>query len=59
MNLFEVIVKLKTDWIDLSGVPETELFKALSHWSSGREGYIHIKSFTFAADDIVSITVSR
>lgn len=57
--MFEVIVKLKNDWIDLSGVPDVELFKALSDWSSGKEKIIKIKSFSFKANEIVDITISR
>jgi hypothetical protein len=57
-NLFEIVVKLKDDWIDL-GVSETELFKALSDWSSGKEEIIKIKSFSFKSEDILNILVSR
>lgn len=57
--MFEVIVKLKNDWIDLSGVPDVELFKALSDWSSGKEDVIKIKSFSFKSEEIVSIRISR
>lgn len=57
--MFEVIVKLKKDWIDLQGVQDVELFKALSDWSSGKEEIIKIKSFSFNANEIVDITISR
>ena len=57
--MFEIIVKLEKDWMDLSGVSDVELFKALSDWSSGKEEVIKIKSFSFPAKDIVNITVSR
>jgi hypothetical protein len=58
-NLFEIVVKLKDDWIDFSGISETELFKALSDWSSGKEAIIKIKSFSFKSEDILNILVSR
>jgi hypothetical protein len=57
--VFEIIVKLKNDWIDLSGVPDVVLFRALSEWSSGKEEIIKIKSFSFKSKDIVSITINR
>lgn len=57
--MFEIVVKLKKDWIDLSGVSDLELFKALSDWSSGKEEIIKIKGFSFPSKDIVSITVIR
>lgn len=57
--MFEVVVKLKDDWMDLSGVPDVELFKALSDWSSGKEEIISIKTLKFNSKDIVSITVGR
>jgi hypothetical protein len=57
--MFEVIIKLKNDWMDLSGVPDLELFKAISDWSSGKEEVIKIKSFSFISKDIVSITIHR
>jgi hypothetical protein len=57
--MFEVTVKLKNNWMDLSGVPDLELFKALSDWSSGKEKVIKIKSFSFIAEDIVHITINR
>lgn len=57
--MFEVVVKLKENWMDLSGVPDVELFKALSDWSSGKEEIIEIKSFKFISKEIVSINVSR
>ena len=57
--MFEIIVKLRNDWIDLSGVSDVELFKALSDWSSGKESVITIKSFSFKSEDIVNILVGR
>ncbi|WP_160169920.1 hypothetical protein [Priestia flexa] len=57
--MFEIIVKLKNDWMDLSGVSDVELFKALSDWSSGKEKEIKIKGLTFKSEDIVSITINR
>lgn len=57
--MFEIIVRLKDDWIDLSGVPDVELFKALSDWSSGKEEIIKIKSFSFNSQEITSITITR
>lgn len=57
--MFEIIVRLKDDWIDLSGVSDVELFKALSDWSSGKEEIIKIKEFSFRSADIVGITISR
>jgi hypothetical protein len=57
--MFEIIVKLKNNWMDLSGVPDLELFKAMSDWSSGKEEVIKIKSFSFDSKDIVSITIHR
>jgi hypothetical protein len=57
--MFEIIVKLKDNWIDLSGVPDVELFKALSDWSSGKEEIIKIKSFSFKSQEIVNITIHR
>jgi len=57
--MFEIIVKLKNDWIDLSGVSDVELFKALSDWSSGKEEVIKIKDFSFESRNIVNITISR
>lgn len=57
--MFEIIVKLKDDWIDLSGVSDVELFQALSEWSSGKSKKIKIKSFTFDSKDIVNILISR
>lgn len=58
--MFEIIVRC-TDghWIDLSGVPDVELFKAFSDWSSGKEEEIKIKSFTFKAAEISQIVVNR
>lgn len=58
-NMFEIMVKLKKGWMDLSGVSDLELFEALSDWSSGKKEIIKIKSFLFNSEDIVSITVSR
>ncbi|MBY0221782.1 hypothetical protein [Sporosarcina aquimarina] len=57
--MFEIMVKLKKGWMDLSGVSDLELFEALSDWSSGKKEIIKIKSFLFNSEDIVSITVSR
>jgi hypothetical protein len=57
--MFEVVVKLKTNWLDLSCVSDIELFQALSDWSSGKEEIIKIKSFSFNANEIVNITISR
>ncbi|MGE7765577.1 hypothetical protein [Peribacillus sp. NPDC096540] len=57
--MFEIVVKLKSDWIDLSRVPDVELFKALSEWSNGKEDVIKIKSFSFKSKDIMSITINR
>ena len=57
--MFEVLVKMKHDWIDLSGVPDVEIFKALSDWSSGKEEYIKLKSFTFKCEDIVHLLINR
>lgn len=57
--MFEIIVKLKNDWIDISGVSDVELFKALSDWSSGKEEIIKIKDFAFESRNIINITVTR
>ncbi|WML43129.1 hypothetical protein [Neobacillus sp. PS3-40] len=57
--MFEITVRLKNDWIDLTGVPDVELFKALSNWSSGEDDIIEIKGFSFKADEIVNIQISR
>jgi hypothetical protein len=57
--VFEIIVRLKNDWIDLSGVPDVELFKALSDWSSGKDEVIDIKGFSFKTNEIVNIQISR
>jgi len=57
--MFEVIVKLKNDWIDLQGVPETDLFKGLSDWSSGKSEKVKFKNFEFESDQIVDIRISR
>lgn len=57
--MFEIIVKLKNDWIDLSGVSDVELFKALSEWSNGKEEFIKIKDYSFRSQDIVNITIRR
>ncbi|MFB7637666.1 hypothetical protein [Peribacillus butanolivorans] len=57
--MFKIVVKLKSDWIDFSGVPDVELFKALSEWSNGKEDVIKIKSFSFKSKDIMSITINR
>lgn len=57
--MFEIIVRLKDDWMDLSGVPDVELFKALSDWSSGKEDIIRIKGFSFKAEKIKEIRISR
>lgn len=54
--MFEIIVKLKNDWIDLSGVSDLELCKALSEWSNGSQEFIIIKDFSFRSKDIVNIT---
>jgi hypothetical protein len=58
-KMFEVVVRLNDDWIDISGVTDTELFKALSDWSSGKEEIVKLNTFTFNAQDIISLTVSR
>lgn len=57
--MFEVVVKLTDNWMDLSGVPETELFKAMSDWSSGRVETIRIKEFLFIAKEIVELRITR
>lgn len=57
--MFEVIIKMKHDWIDLSGAPETELFKAMSYWSSGKKREIKIKEFSFDAEKITGFVVTR
>lgn len=57
--MFEVIVNLKNDWIDLSGVSDVELFKALSEWSSGKEQVIKISGLSFPSEDIVQISINR
>lgn len=57
--MFEVIVNLKNDWIDLSGVSDVELFKALSDWSSGKEQVIKISGLSFQSEEIVQISINR
>lgn len=57
--MFEIIVRLKNDWIDLSGVPGVELFKALSDWSSGKKDVIKIKGYSFKTDEIVDFKICR
>jgi hypothetical protein len=57
--MLEVVVRLKDDWIDVEGVPDVELFKALSDWSSGKNATFQLNSFSFNTQDIVRITLSR
>ncbi|WP_187118802.1 hypothetical protein [Bacillus marasmi] len=57
--MFEIILMLKNDWIDLSGVSDVELFKALSEWSNGKDELIKIKDFSFRSEEIVNITISK
>ena len=58
--MFGIVVKLKNDdWLDITGVSDVELSKALSDWSSGKEDTIEIKGFLFGSKDIVSILVHR
>lgn len=57
--MFEIIVMLKDDWIDISGVVDVELFRALSDWSSGKEEIIKINDFSFKREDIKYIKINR
>ena len=57
--MFEVIIQLTDNWIDLSGVSETELFKAMSDWSSGKEDQIKLGEFIFIAKEIKELRISR
>ena len=57
--MFEVFVFFKNgEWIDLQGVPDTILAKALKDWSNGSET-VMMKTFSFQSDIIKEIRVIR
>lgn len=57
--MFEVIVVFKNDWVDFSGVPDIELFKALSDWSSGENENVTLNGFTIQTSSIKEIRIVR
>ena len=59
MQLFEVLVTTKDDWIDIQGVSDEELSKALQIWSSGREETVTLNSFGFQSKNIKKITIMK
>lgn len=57
--MFEVIIVFRNDWIDFSGVPDLELFKALSDWSSGENETITLNGFVLKTVDVKEIRIIR
>ncbi|GLO66232.1 hypothetical protein MACH08_20160 [Oceanobacillus kimchii] len=59
-TIFEIYIVMKDgDWVDVQGVPDTQLCKLLSAWSSGEEKVLKIKHLHFQLDEIASIKVCR